>query len=554
LKRILFLVISTLLVLGLVLPGCTGGPVVTQRPNIIIGMPYPAGSVQGDGMTKGAELAVAQINVNGVNVTVAGNTTLYNFKLVERNDNEIANPPDAYNALNYLISTSHAQFIIGGFRTEAVEPMIQLVLKTTPTPFFICGAATTELLAGGLSGDSIYPTGYGTPYAYGYNASSDFYKYIFRATPFNSGFLLGMVMSVFAQVSEQIQTAMNWTYNASAHAWPQKVNVAIFAENLTWALPIIGGYQKLLNQATGYGALFGWNLTTTFTCSDNPQQSVVDAGLTAIKAQNNQIILTCMSGPVGETFGKRMAALNVTAIPVGINVEAQDPNYGINTGSQYEVTTGTWAHGVNNTALTAAFLSAYDTAFGSFPVYTAASYDMVYTLKDAIETTDSLNKDDVCNYLLTHARTNTAGYAAYYPVWDQTTNKGHLITYSGSPSFLQTKLAPALNASQVATIYTALGYNAAYNYTMGPFTTNDLIFGPGYVTGICVQWIKTGPTSYTQVGIWPNAGFDVPVNADVPIKIQTSLVRALCGLNWSNTLEYPGTSNAVIPAAYIAVW
>jgi branched-chain amino acid transport system substrate-binding protein len=540
LKRILFLVISTLLVLGLVLPGCTGGVVVTPRPNILIGIPAPEGTPQGTSMEKGAELAVSQINVHGVNVTVGGNTTLYNFKLIERNDNEISDPTSAWSAVNYLVNTQHVQFVIGGFRTEAVEPMIQNVFKTASpnVPFFIDGAATAQLLSGGLSGASYWPTGYGTPYAYGYNASSAAYKYIFRCTPFNANFLLGMVMSVFSQITQQIQTAMNWTYNGTA--FPHKVNVAIVGENLTWALPIIGGYQALI---AGYGGGFGWNLTVTKTFGDTAASGIVDAALNAIQLAENQVILTCMSGPVGKTFGTEMAALNITAIPVGINVEAQDPNYGLNTHSQYEVTTGTWAAGVNNTALTASFLSAYETATGGMPTsYTASSYDMLYALKEAIEGTDSLAPATVCQYLLTHARINTSGNAGYYPVWDQSTHAGYYgVQY------------PALNSSQVAAIYTSNGYNAAYNFTMAPFTTNDLIYGPGYLTGICVQWIKTGST-YTQVGMWPKAGFDIIVGNPAYGKAQTTLMRKLCGLNWSNTLEYPGTQAATIPGAYQTQW
>ncbi len=548
-KRIIFLIIASLLVIGLVLPGCgEGGP--AARPKIIIGIPYPAGSIQGDGMIKGAELAAQQINTPnaGINITVGGNSTIYDIQLVELNDNEIANPTAAWNTVDHLITVNDAQFIIGGFRTEAVEPMIQNVLKTEKVPFFVCGAATGELLSGGLSGDSIWPGGYGTPY-YSYNSSSDYYKYVFRATPFNAGFLLPMVMTTFAQLSQDIQTAMGWTWNGTA--FPYKLTIGIVGENLTWAIPILGGYQKLL----AYGPYFGWSFCATTslrTFSDSASAGVVDAALTDLQNAHCEVILTCMSGAVGKTFGTEMHALNITAIPVGINVEAQDPNYAINTGSQYEVTTGTWAQGVAQTGLTAAFLSAYHTYTNSFPVYTAASYDMVWTLKTAFEATNSVDKDVVSAYLLANPRTITSGVAQYYPQWDQVTHGLKLVTVPDSPHFLGYVEVPALNASQVAALYTTLGYKpigTGFNYTMAPFTTNDLVFGPGYVTGICVQWLNG-----TQVGVWPNAGYDNIVSTLAPLKIQTTLVQALVGLNWSGALEYSGTSNMVIPAAYQATW
>jgi branched-chain amino acid transport system substrate-binding protein len=547
LKRIIFLIIATLLVIGLVLPGCGGTPTPT-RPKIIIGVPYPQGDIQGNAMLAGAQMAASEINVAGVSVynATSNTTTVYNIHIVGRQDNEIYDPPNAWNAVDYLISNSHAQFIIGGFRTEAVIPMINNVLATASpsVPFFICGAATAELLSGiGLASNppvGMYPAGSGTPY-WDYNSTSHFYKYIFRTTPFDTGFLLGMVMSTFCQIAQQVQSAMNWTWNGTA--FPHPVNVAVVGENLTWAAPIVGGYAALL---AGYGAYYGWNYTMTRTFSDTALPGDVDAKLATVQANECQIILTCMSGPCGVTFGKAMAARNITAIPVGINVEAQGPNYAVQTGSpNWEVTTGTYANGVANTNETLGFISRYQAYTGSFPIYTAASYGQVYGLKEAIEATDSLDKDVVCSYLETHTRLDAAGPVQYYPEWDKVTHNTTLIRgYALSD-------LPALNLSQVDAIYATGGYNAAFNFTMAPFTSHDLVFGPGYLTGICVQWING-----TQVGMWPKAGYDnvlaPPYAAAGPV--QTTLMRRLCGLNWSNTLEYPGTSLAVIPAAYQAQW
>ena len=536
-KKIVFLIIATLLVIGLVLPGCDGE--VVTRPKIKIGVPYPFGTIQGTSMLSGAEMAASEINVAGVNVS----NTLYDIQIIGRNDNEISAPSDAWHAVDYLISTAGAQFIIGGFRTEAVEPMIQGPLKSASpsVPFFITGSSTGDLLAGGLSGASVYPTGYGTPY-YTFDApNSGFYEYIFRVTPFNSGFLMGMVMTTFAQVAQQVQTAMGWTYDADAHAWPQKVRVAIVGENLTWAQPIIGGYTALVGGALGN--YFGWDLTITRTFGDNPLPGVIDAALNDIEAAENQIILTCMSGPCGLTFGKRMGVLGINAIPVGINVEAQDLNYSINSagGAEYEVTTATYAQGVNATPKTYQFLADYATyTGGAFPIYTAASYDMVYALKESIEGAGSLDKDAVCDYLRSHTRTGVSAFTAYYPEWDQVTHK----IKSG-------KDLPALTEAQVDAIYTSAAHApyASYNFTMGPFTTNDLVYGPGYATGLCIQWINGA-----QVAMYPKAGYDVVVNADVPYPVQTTLQSTLCGLYWSNTLEYPGTQAATIPAAYQTQW
>ena len=537
LKKIVFLIIASLLILALVLPGCDGGNGGVVRPKIKIGIPYPFGTIQGTSMLTAAQLAASQLNVAGLYVSSENKT--YDIQIIGRNDNEIANPPDAYLAVDWLINSGGAEWIIGGFRTEAVVPMILNVFMTEspPVPFFIVGSSTAEVLSdiGLLVPPVPSQWGIGTPY-YAYNASaSGFYKYIFRATPMNSGFLLGMVMTYFAQACQDIQAAMNWTWNGTA--WPHNVKVAIVAENLTWAGPIIGGYQALVS---GFGALgAGWELNVTETFGDTASASVVDAALTNIENNQCQVILTCMSGPCGLTFGKRMGALDIHAIPVGINVEAQDLNYHINSagGAQAELTTATYATGVQSTNKTTQFLADYSAyTGGAFPIYTAGSYDMVMALAEAIVGAGTRNKDAVSNYLRANGRTGTASYTAFYPAWDQTTWKK-----SGALTL------PALNTTQISAIYGPLAV-PGYNTTMKPYTTNDLIYGPGYATGLGVQWVNG-----TQVGVYPNSGYDVAVGG-FPGPIQSSLQAKLCGLYWSNTLEYAGTSNIVIPASYVSNW
>jgi branched-chain amino acid transport system substrate-binding protein len=448
-------------------------------------------------------MAASEINVAGVYVSSENKT--YDIDIIGRNDNEISDPANAWHAVDYLVNTAGVDYVIGGFRTEAVIPMLTNVFATAspPVPFFICGSSTQELLAGLglLYGGGQYPVGSGTPY-YTFNAStSDFYEYIFRATPFNSGFLVGLVMTYFAQLTQDIQNTMGWTWNATGTGtWPHKVKIAIVGENLTWAAPVIAGYQALV---ADFGGVFGWELNITRTFSDIPPVAVIDAALAAIETNKNVVILTCMSGPCGLTFGKRMGALNISAIPVGINVEAQDATY-----------TGGW-----------------------FPIYTASSYDMVYAIAEAIVATGTRDKGAVCTYLRTHCRTSTSANTCYYPDWDMVTVKGD--KYGRD--------LPALNASQVTAIYGGLAV-AGHNKTMPPYTTNDLIYGPGYATGVGVQWING-----TQVGVYPNSGYDAAMGP-ISLPPQSTLQSVICGLYWSNSLEYPGTLDIHIPAAYQNKW
>jgi len=223
----------------------------------------------------------------------------------------------------------------------------------------------------------------------------------------------------------------------------------------------------------------------------------------------------------------------------------------------YEITTGTWAPGVNQTPETAGFLSRYIAYTGAMPIYTASSYDAVYLIKKAIEATDSLDKDDICEWIedLNNAQVISTGRAGYYPLWDGATlrvRKASGLTH------------PALNSSQLAQIYAAGWYlpeGTGYNYTMPAFTTHDLIYGPrtnasdpntGWLTGLALQWLKPG-ASWVQAGVWPKAGYDQPIGP-LSLKPQTTFVQTIVGLNWSNEMEYPGIQAMVIPDAYKTVW
>lgn len=205
---------------------------------------------------------------------------------------------------------------------------------------------------------------------------------------------------------------------------------------------------------------------------------------------------------------------------------------------------GTWASNVNQTAQTAGFLERYIAYTGMMPIYTASSYDAVYLIKKAIEATDSLDKDDICEWIedLNNAQVTSVGRIGYYPLWDGVTP------------------GPGLNATQVASIYAAGWYNSACNLSMPPYTTHDLIFGlrtdptdptTGWLTGIAIQWLNI--TTPQQVGIWPKAGYDLPYGPSL-LRPQNWVTWNFLCLNWSNAMEYPGTQDATIPAEYKTVW
>jgi len=459
LKRIGFLIISTLLVLGLVVPGMVGG----ANPKIEILIAGPMTYTQGGDMYNGAELAANQINTAG-GVDVGG--TDYDIELVKVDTNEIDNYADAGTVLLGAITANpNAQFIIGGFRTEGVVNEIPVAMANNVT-MFITGAASYELLAEA----PLYP----------YIPAYAGYKYIFRGSPFNTVFLLGNSLMMLGMVAVEV---------ASLGVTPR---IAIFAESLTWADPIVEGAEALI-------PAMGWELGHVARVSDKASSTVVDPELNAIEADKCNIIWTVMSGDVGTVFSLRKGALDIPAIAVGINVEAQAASFwgDTNGGCEYEITMGTWAPGVEVTSTTLPFLSAFETAYGHFPMYTAAAYDVLNVLATAMNEVGSVNNEDLISWYEdpANAQNTTMGLVGNYPVW-QYGSFGYwsMLADKDAPDNdvgFGVGILPALNSTQITQIYgDASNYDmpAGTNFTMPPYTTHDIIYGPTYVTGLAIQW------------------------------------------------------------------
>ena len=92
------------------------------------------------------------------------------IELVKADSNEFLNVTDATNAMERLMTQDKVDFVVGGFRTEAVLAMQDIAMDYKKI-FIGCGAAHPELCP---------------------RVAKDYkrYKYLFRGTPFNSNFLV----------------------------------------------------------------------------------------------------------------------------------------------------------------------------------------------------------------------------------------------------------------------------------------------------------------------------------------------------------------------------
>ena len=482
-KKIVFLIIATLLVLGLVLPGCGGTPYVRVRPvvagEITIGVIGPMDDIQGEHHWAGAEMAVAEIGGAMVG------TTNYTLKLKKINSNEVHGPPgDGYSAL--LAAVREVDVVVGGFRTEAVYSYREVAMDEEVL-FFNCGAATESLQ---------------------HSVVDDYsrYQYWFKATPYNETFLVTSLLKMTAGAAKGLRDglvsaggAVNVAYRlteAGTLGDPHVLRIAIVAESLSWAHGIVATAVQKLPTAL----LNSQNITLDVVGIWRPSSTATTLAtdFTAIAAKKPHIVFTAFSGPVGVAYSKERPSLLPHAMTIGINVEGQSQNQWTATsgGCVNDLLLDTSAVGVNVTTLTDAFFTEFVSTYGDYPTYTSGTYDAIYSLKRALETKDSFDPAVLIPWLEDPANAEPAVGArnvAYYPA-----GTGPVVGNQTS-----------LSESQAIAIYPHLSTLKAFGswsyneseWLVGPFTRHDTVYGPEYQTGIGAVWSSAG--GGTKVGWWP---------------------------------------------------
>ena len=161
---------------------------------IKIGVIGPMQFVQGHGHWNGATMAAEEINAKG-GIQV-GNKKM-KIQLIQADSNEFINVTDATNAMERLITKDKVDFMVGGFRTEAVLPMQDIAMENKKI-FIGVGAAHDELC---------------NRVAKNYNT----YKYWFRGSPFNSTFLGQNELHPFGHCWSHIETIFKHTQDKSRY-------------------------------------------------------------------------------------------------------------------------------------------------------------------------------------------------------------------------------------------------------------------------------------------------------------------------------------------------
>ena len=347
---------------------------VASGQDIKIGVIGPMKFVQGIGHWNGATMAAEELNAKG---GIQVGPKKMKIQLIQADSNEFLNVTDATNAMERLVTKDKVDFVVGGFRTEAVLPMQDIAMENKKI-FIGVGAAHNELC------DRV---------AKHYNT----YKYWFRGSPINSSFLGRTSFIHLATVGAILKQSLNIP----------KIKVAVVAEKAIWTEPMIKAAETAIPNM-GMEVVGVWR--------PSPVATDVTAELSAIQSSGANLIFTIFSSSVGITFARQAGELKIPVVQVGINVEAQKDGFWQATQKMgnYVMTMNTYARGVEYNELTKPFVDTYVKRFGEVPEYTADTYTaIVYGLAPTIEQTGTLDSDKLVSVLENRVYKVPAGTVAY---------------------------------------------------------------------------------------------------------------------------------------------
>ncbi len=364
---------------------------------IKIGVIGPMNFVQGKQHWNGAVMAAEEINAKG---GVQVGKEKMKIELVKSDSNEFINPTDATNAMERLMTQDKVDFVVGGFRTEAVLAMQDIAMDYKKI-FIGCGAASKILC---------------TRVAENYSR----YKYWFRGTPFNEIYLVRTSFAHLGVAGAAIKNELK-----------VPVKCAIVAEKATWAEAMVKAAEATIPK-------MGFELVGVWRPSDKATD--VTAELSAIQDKGANLVFTIFSASVGITFARQAGELKIPALQVGINVEAQKDGFWEATKGMgnYVFTMNTYIRGIEYNELTKPFVESYYKRFGEVPAYTADTHTaIIQGLVPSIEAVGSLDADKIVAHLENREYAVPSGNAKYEkdeqgrPTHDLAWGPGYLTSLGG---------------------------------------------------------------------------------------------------------------------------
>jgi branched-chain amino acid transport system substrate-binding protein len=493
--------------------GCgTGDGGGEQRPSITFAIAQAMNDISGEHAWDAATMARDEINA-GAGVNVGG--VYHRIALVRVDTNEVLGTSDQ--GVSALLSViNNVDFVLGGFRTENLVVYREVAMDAKKM-FMDCGASTISL-------------------TYSVIQDYDHYKYFFRVTPCNDAFLLASLFKMASAAGTALKDALLAMGDAVTEDYrvpgDGKLRVAVVAENTAWPAAAALALQYKV-AALGYTLVGAWLVSPTATD--------ISTELSAIAATKPHIIFVAFSGPVGEVYSRQKANLGIPAMTIGINVPGQAKVHWTNTDGKCngELYLDCWAEDMATGPKSLDFFDAFVNKFGDYPGYTAATYDAIYQLKEAIEAVSAANSWDRIADLI--APTHIDALIQYLDGNKWTAGVSYPTAYYPMPTVDMGGGRYALSEVQVRALYPGLdtyfktSWMAYVDFILGQelnsvgHLPHDLVYGPGYATAIGSQW-QDGH----KVGVWP---MDLGDDYDAALTDQYGC--------WN--FEYPGTVDVMIP-------
>ena len=353
-KKPVFLILLIFTLFFMYSLGSANASTKQARPKIKVGAIGPLAITPGKDMKKGLEMALEEINQDGVDV----GGTIHDFELIietSSGDLGIPDPTVGVTAAVKLIGQDDVVAMIGGFRTEVVIGIQTSTSVALDRPFLGVGA----------SAPIVSP-------------------HFWRIGPSNVSGLARNILDCYGYGLVPDMGVRNITIIREEAAWTEAMGINI------------KGYFTAMGP-NGYGVQPQVNFTDDIVLPVTYKLDDVKTAMTGLKAATYgglkvNALMTILSGPVGKYVPQAWAAHDLPQILAGINVESQASTFFEETqGACYgEIELETCTPDVEPNANTKAFRTAYKTEYNEDPTYTSfASYDALYVLKAAIEEADA---------------------------------------------------------------------------------------------------------------------------------------------------------------------
>ncbi len=342
---------------------CLCSPVKAEKP-IVIGAPLATAFLYGWDAEKGIKLAVDEINQAG-GVKVGNEKRPFKVEVIDTRDLEPGVPTnEALLAIEKLILEKKADFIVGGpVRSEASLAAMPLLSKYKKISILTTGSLSPKY------NDEIA-------------AQPEKFKYCYRISGEAKWIVMGDVVPCLEHINKEF--GLN--------------QVMIFVQDVAHAR---AGGQILAKVMAGKGWKVLGEPVVFPTGTTDYSMALLDA-----KKQNAQVLIIWMDMPETSILLKQWYDMKVPALPFGTIVAAvEQPGFWKATEGKGEFCLADVVNAGNvpseATPWTMKFVDAYKAKYGLEPegYGTSSSYMAVYTLKDAIERSGTVDSDKVVDAL-----------------------------------------------------------------------------------------------------------------------------------------------------------